>query len=179
MHLWIVWRDGAFRSAQCTLCSCSLSNTKCSTAHERLEVRCSSLPPHEGAGRVGHAVGSACSALLRRMRVFTRPVLGRFSRPGLRSSRGSPGDLAARGLGSFTARRFRRAGGPILPVSLRFHFPGGSALQVRFASQPDAGLRVLPLGHAPVVTGLLADGHAEKPRTPRHLKATPAAALTS
>jgi len=37
------------------------------------------------------------------------------------------------------------------PVNL----PGGNAFEVRFASQPGAGLQDLLLGHAPVVIGFL------------------------
>jgi hypothetical protein len=72
----------------------------------------------------------ALASFGRRMRVFTR--LGKQ-----RSSRAHQAMSTTRGLGSISGRRRRRAGGPILPVSLRFRSPGGNALQVRLASQPE------------------------------------------
>jgi hypothetical protein len=60
------------------------------------------------------------------------------------------------------------------PVNL----PGGNAFEVRFASQPGAGLQALLLGHAPVVIGFLA-GDRGQSHSPGASNATSTSALTS
>ena len=80
-------------------------------------------------------------------------------------------------------RRFRVQGFVTEPPwTLRFHAPEAYWFKVRFASQPDAGLQDLLLGHAPVVTGLLEEDRAGDidPLCLRHTSnATPTNALTS
>ena len=146
----------------------SISNTKCSTTPERLEVRCTlRLPAHEGAGRVGQRRGvvpgpapSCEDGWL--LRVATRPGSAVLSRLGnQRSSRAHQAISTARGLSSMPDRRFRVQGFLTEPPwTLRFLSPEAYWLKVRFASQPDAGLQVLLLGRAPVVTGLLEEDRA-------------------
>ena len=100
---------------------------------------------HEGAGRVSSAVGSACAGLRQLLRVFTRPVIGRFPRLGLRSSRAHQAACAPGALAPSPRRRFHRAGrlSDALPGPSGFMSPEAMRLEVRFASQPGAGLRGL------------------------------------
>jgi len=109
---------------------------------------CSSCPSHEGAGRVSSAVGSACADLRQLLRVFTRPVIGRFSRLGLRSSRAHLTACAPGALAPSPRRRFHRAG----RLSDALPGPSGSispeAMHSKFAS-PRNRVRVcgdLPAG---------------------------------
>src|SRR5436190_5505168 len=88
------------------------------------------------------------------MRVFTRPVTGRFSRLGyvelLRLTRRvSPPGALAPSLVPVQSCRGTDAPGP------SGFDPRRQCSPVRFASQPDAGLRDLPLGHAPVGSACL------------------------
>jgi len=79
-------------------------------------------------------------------------------------------------------RRFRVQGFVTEPPwTLRFLSPEAYWFEVRFASQPDAGLQDLLLGHAPVVIGLLDGvlGEDMLPLTPAASNATPTNALTS
>ena len=98
------------------------------------------------------AVGGACASLESwRMRVFTRPVERPFFPARVRgvvaTHQGAehPGALAPSRVPVPSCRVVTEP-----PWTLRFNLPGGNAVSVRFASQPDAGLGDLPLGHAPV-----------------------------
>ena len=94
------------------------------------------------------AVGSACADLRQLLRVFTRPVIGRFSRLGLRSSRAHLTACAPGALAPSPRRRFHRAG----RLSDALPGPSGSispeAMHSKFAS-PRNRVRVcgdLPAG---------------------------------
>ena len=121
------------------------------------------------------AVGSACADLRQLLRVFTRPVIGRFSRLGLRSSRAhltacAPGALAPSPL----AGSIVQEGSPMPFLGPPVPSPRRQCIRSSLRLATGCGSAgTYPLGHAPVVTGFLVgtrQSHAlpvPMPRTPR------------
>jgi len=147
---------------------------------------CSSLPRgHEGAGRVSSAVGSACAGLRQLLRVFTRPVIGRFSRLGLRSSRAhltacAPGALAPSPLAGSIVQEGSAMPFPGPPGSIPRRQCIRSSLRLATGCG-SAGVRCThrTLGHAPVATGFLAGTRKTCSSCPDASNATPTNALPS
>ena len=126
------------------------------------------------------AVGSACADLRQLLRVFTRPVIGRFSRLGLRSSRAhltacAPGALAPSPL----AGSIVQEGSPMPFLDPPVPSPRRQCIRSSLRLATGCGSAgTYPLGHAPVVTGFLAGTRQTRhqrdgalpvpmPRTPR------------
>ena len=121
------------------------------------------------------AVGSACADLRQLLRVFTRPVIGRFSRLGLRSSRAhltacAPGALAPSPL----AGSIVQEGSPMPSLGPPVPSPRRQCIRSSLRLATGCGSAgTYPLGHAPVVIGFLVgtrQSHAlpvPMPRTPR------------
>ena len=142
--------------------------------------RCRLLPPDEGAGRVGCAVGSSCASLRWLMRVSHAPRERPFFPARVHwSCCDSPG-TEPRGLSS------KPCAGAVVqgfvtepPWTLRLR-PGGNAVRVRFALQPMTGLQLLHCWATPQSQLASSPGSPDLAvMGPDALTATPAAALSS
>ena len=123
------------------------------------------------------AVGSACSALLRMLRVFTRPVTGRFSRLGLRSSRAhqaacAPGALAPSPLAGPVVQE----GSPMPFLDPPVNLPGGNACRSSLRLATGCGSAGLTAGPRSSRDWLPRRGSRPKPlprRLERHVDQRP------